>query len=558
VSGTSWQGADLLAAARQAAAQLELHADEVNALNVFPVPDGDTGSNMLATVRAAVEEALRLPVAERTADAVADALSVGALMGARGNSGVILSQYLRGFADAQRGHAEIRGPDLGRGFEQAAKAALAAVAEPVEGTMLTVARQAATAALAAAASGGSIEDVLRATVDESHAAVERTPRQLAILRQAGVVDAGGRGLEIVLSGALGYARGESVRPPVHEIKDVALPALPAEAEGDGFGYETVYLLTPVDGGRLDVVDIRNRLHELGESVLVAGGEQAAKIHVHNERPDQVIAYGLSLGSLSMVSVENLDRQVERARGVLDRRSPGREPQAPFYRRTADDLDRGGPAVVAVAAGAGLARVFEAAGAASVVQPHRGANASAGELAEAIHATGSENVIVLPNNPNVQLAARQAAELCPDVVVAIVPTRDAAQGVAALLALDPMSSLEHNEGRMAAAATFIRTLRVTAAVRDSRMGRRQVRRGQHIVLANDDQLLAADADRTRAIVSAIGRLEPDFELLTVYRGKGVDDAAAAELADVLRQRFAGVDVEAVDGGQPHYSFLISAE
>jgi DAK2 domain fusion protein YloV len=279
IDGT-WDGHDLLAALRHARGLLHSRVDEVNALNVFPVPDGDTGSNMLATVTAAIDEAEGVPENERTVARVASALSLGALMGARGNSGVILSQLFRGLGEAVDGTVSIGGAELAEALRQGCKAAFAAVAKPVEGTILTVARDVAEAAGRAADRNGGLEAVLDAATTAAAASVARTPELLAILRQAGVVDAGGKGLELLLTGALASLRGEELPESSSVPQDIALPALDA-LEEEGFGYETVYVVTPDEGGRLDVPAIRRKLEQIGESVLVAGDHRAAKIHIHN-------------------------------------------------------------------------------------------------------------------------------------------------------------------------------------------------------------------------------------------------------------------------------------
>jgi uncharacterized protein len=571
VTRTAWDGEAFLAALQQATARLALHVDEVNALNVFPVPDGDTGTNMLATLQAAVEEAAAAAAADGQLANVAEAAGTGALMGARGNSGVILSQLFRGIADVLQDKSEIDGRDLARALDRGCDAAFAAVARPVEGTILTVAHDASRAAARAARDSREVEVVLAAAVDEARAAVERTPSQLAVLRHAGVVDAGGRGLEIILLGALGYARGETVAAAAELPHDLVFPAFEA-LEEDGYGYETVYVVMPAEGTRLDVAAMRSQLEQMGESVLVAGDERAAKIHIHNERPDQVIAYGLSLGSLSRIVVENLDRQAHAVRADHPPSAPdGTEPasadadaEAAFALAPADALsaaplnhDGRGPVVVAVAPGAGLERVFRALGAA-VVRTADGVNASAGELAQAIRATGCREIVVLPNNPNVRLAAMQSGELCVDQEVAVVPTRNPAEGIAAMLALDSGADLARNVEQMLKASRETRTLQVAQAVRDARLGRRRVREGQHIVLDGDQKLVAVDNDLNQAIVQALQRLKGGFELVTLYYGADADERQADELAAVLRREFAESEVEIVEGGQDHYSYLVAAE
>lgn len=545
----AWDGYGLLAAMRHSASLLQMRVDEVNALNVFPVPDGDTGSNMLATLLAAVEEAEEVPEPERTVARVASALSLGALMGARGNSGVILSQILRGLGDAVAGSEQIGGRELADALDQGCRAAFAAVAHPVEGTILTVARDAAGAAAGAVSLDGDLATVLSAAAAEASASVERTPTLLPILEQAGVVDAGGRGLELILVGALASVRGEPV--PASVTGDgLAFPSF--ETEGDEFGYETVFVISPHDGTHLAPGEIRRRLDELGESVLVAGDERAVKIHIHNTRPDEVIAYGLSLGTLSRIVVENLDR---RARNLRERLHEG---EAGAVVSLVATQVASPSQVVAVVPGDGLARVFRTLGADAVVQGGAGANPSAGELAEAIRATGATEVILLPNNPNVRLAARQAGQLCPGVRFEVVPTRNAGEGVAAMLALDWTRGIERTAADMATAAGRVQTLQVTVAVRHARIGRRKVRNGDYIVLGPSDGLLATDPDRTTAILAAIGTLKPGYELLTIYRGHAVDHATADRLRDSLTAEVGDVEIELVDGGQPHYDFVISAE
>lgn len=546
----SWDGHDLLAALRHASAMLHSHLDEVNALNVFPVPDGDTGSNMLATLQAAIAEAEGVTPSERSITRVAAALSFGALMGARGNSGVILSQLMRGMGEAISGAERLAGPELAAALKRGCETAFAAVAHPIEGTILTVARDVAAAAERALEVNDTLEFVLRAAVEEAEASVARTPSLLPILASAGVVDAGGRGLELLLRGALASIHDEHLPYGLKLPYDIALPTWDA-LEAEGYGYETVFVILPAADQQLDVGAIRTHLERIGESVLVAGDERAVKIHVHNERPDEVIGYGLTLGTLSRITIENLDRQ---ATDVRERARVSAEQ----VESVAAPVAHEGPAVVAVAAGDGLARVFGTLGATAVVQGGQSANPSAGELAEAIRGTAEREVIVLPNNPNVRLAARQAGQLVPDVEVVVVPTRNAAEGVAAMLAFDPDLEARDAAKLMAEASRRVQSLQVTLAVRDARIGRHKVRRGDYIVLGPSEGLIAADPDRTAAVRAGVATLNHGFELLTLYRGRDVDEGAAAEVGGVLSAELDGVEIELVDGGQPHYDFIIAAE
>ncbi len=549
MNGHAWDGHDLLAALRHSTATLQAEVDEVDALNVFPIPDGDTGSNMLATLQAAVAEADRLVEHERSVPRVAAAMSSGALMGARGNSGVILSQVFKGLGNAVAGVEFIAGRELAEALRQGYDAAFASVSEPVDGTILTVARDAAAAAARSVDQNGSLDHVLDAAVSEAAAAVARTPGQLPLLARAGVVDAGGRGLELILRGALAAVRGEPLPHAGRLHHDVALPLMD-EPDGPGYGYETIFMVSPAEGGQLDLQSIRTTLATLGESVLVAGDPQAAKVHIHNEQPDAVLAFGLTLGTLSRISIENLDeRAVALREAALLSALPARGP-AP------GSVD--GAVVVAVAPGDGWAKVFASLGATAMVDGGQGANPSAGEIADAVRGTAAGEAIVLTNNPNVRLAALQAAELSPDVEIRIVATRNPAEGVTALLARRPGVGLIEMARAMESAVAQVQTLEVTRAVRDATVEGRRVRRGQFMVLAPADSLKAVGDDRTKVVVEAVRGLEPGFELVTVYRGRDVGHAAAEQLRAALSVALEDVEIELVDGGQPHYDFLIAAE
>jgi DAK2 domain fusion protein YloV len=551
-------GPGLLAAFRASVADLEAHVDEINTLNVYPVPDGDTGSNMLATVRAALHEAER--VTDPTLERVAGAISFGALMGARGNSGVITSQIFRGMAEGLAGKKHFNGLDLAHALASANRTAYRAVVKPVEGTILTVIREASEAAVGAAESANDVEAVLTATVAAADAAVEKTPSLLPVLREAGVVDAGGAGLARLFAGALAYLVGASPA----RVERAAGPrpsALVAHAD-EGYGYETMFLLQPPPGSSLDVDAVRVSLEALGESVLVAGDSRALKVHVHSERPDEILAYGLAHGTLSLISVENLDGQ---ARDVREQRAADftandgaaadAAPAAP-----ADSDAAPSPhvpvAVIAVASGDGLAAVFRSFGA-SIVTGGQGANPSTGELLTAVDAVAADHVLLLPNNPNVLLAARQVATLSRRPVT-VVPTRNAAEGLAALLALDPSAPPDANAEAMARAGRDIQSLQVTRAVRDATLGKRKVKQGQVIVLDPDDGIIAADSDETAAVLAAVDALHPGFELLTVYYGDGADLATAEALGRRLGEHRPDLEVEIVRGGQPHYRYLLAAE
>jgi len=585
----SCDGAGFLAAFRSAVASLEANVEEINALNVFPVPDGDTGSNMVATVRAALEEADKAG-AGADAERVAQAASFGALMGARGNSGVITSQILQGMAHGLAGKRRFNGLDLAHALDLGTKQAYKAVAKPVEGTILTVIRESSVAAVAAAERDNNVESVLAAIVEAAERSVARTPSLLAILRESHVVDAGGQGLFRLFQGALEAARGrplaEGAGPVGTRARARSDHGGAAPVEETAFGYETVYLMRARPGHPLDVPTIQAHLETIGESVLVAGDAHLVKVHVHNDRPDAVIAYGIGIGMLSRITIENLDGQAHDVReakaaafiGELGgQAAAGPGPGAVALAGAGSSVAPGGdgdeplvPAtrlalgVVAVAPSDGLAAVladtaapFREYGAFRVVRGGQSANPSTGELLEAVVATQADALIILPNNPNVVLAARQVAGMT-DRPVHVVPTRNCAEGVAALFELDPAEDAETNATAMTQAGRAIQTMQVTEAVRDATVSGRKVKHGQTIVLDPDDGLLAVDGDAHRAVLAGFGRLDPGYGLVTIYYGEDATLDDAETIALRVREGTPGVDVEVIHGGQPHYRYLISAE
>ena len=584
----SCDGAGLLGAFRAAAAGLEAAVDEVNALNVFPVPDGDTGSNMMATVRAALAEAEAVGPTV-SAERVASAAAFGALMGARGNSGVITSQILRGLAEGLAGKTKFNALDLANALDQGTKAAYGAVAKPVEGTILTVIREASAAAVSSAEREPTLDAVMAATVGAAHAAVAKTPTLLAILREAGVVDSGGQGLFRLMEGAHAFLTG-AVETSAPRAAAKALAAATAAQAGhgaaseahdgappgagmrdEGFGFETMFMALAGPDKALDVDGIRAYYESIGESVLVAGDGRAIKVHIHNERPDQVLAYALGLGTISKITVENLDQQTEDVRetraaafaadgtsaggsadGVAVATAAATNGTTPYPSAEALPL-----AVVAVAAGEGLAAIFKDFGVHRVVNGGQTQNPSTGELLEAVQAVDAREVLLLPNNPNIVLAARQVAAMT-DRPVAVVATRNAAEGFAALLAMDPDKGALENAPEMTTAGRAVQTLSVTEAVRDATVSGKKVRQGQTIALDPDDGLVAVHDDPAEAVLAAVRSVHPGFELVTIYYGGGGDLGSTEALARRIHALGTGAEVEVVHGGQPHYRYLISAE
>ena len=537
-------GADLRTMFSEATALLSANVDAVNALNVFPVPDGDTGTNMHLTMKAVVEEAAS--VTSTSAADVASAMARGALMGARGNSGVILSQFFKGLASGLEDTAVLDGQRLAAALELGREQAYKAVGQPVEGTILTVISTAARAARSTAGSGGSLIEVLESVSVASRESVALTPTMLPVLRQAGVVDAGGHGLAIILEGLRRSAAGDKsppteIPPPdpvgVDEHEGIVSTDFLQAAEEEIYGYCTQIV---VQGTDLDVDDIRERVSAMGRSVVVVGDDTVANVHVHAEDPGPVVSLGVSLGVLGRVKIENMDAQ--RAEYSAARRS---------------EVATGSVGVLAVASGDGLKSVFESLGAASVLAGGDTMNPSVRELVDAIEQLPAESVVVLPNNKNIVPAARQAAELASKEV-GVVPTRSIPHGAAAMLAFDPQVAASLNVERMTEATESVRYGEVTTAVRTAEIDGISVQQGDTIGLL-DGRLVATGNDPGQVLVEVVSKAEPERGgIVTVYAGDPVSGEAAQATANALEEALSGVDVELISGGQPHYHYLFSVE
>ncbi len=528
----------------EATSFLRANADAINAINVFPVPDGDTGTNMYLTMRAAVDEAARLNGA--SAGQVARAMARGALMGARGNSGVILSQILRGLARLTADLPHLTGSDIAAGLEAGQQAAYDAVSRPVEGTILTVLTRAAEAARNRSDDSADPEGALEAAVEAARRAVDETPLLLPVLTEAGVVDAGGQGFYVLLDGALRSLRGElpagsgQAAGQVEASWLAATEVLHEHDESERFGYCTEFVL---DGGGLDRQDVRARMAALGESVLVVGDEDLLRIHLHTRDPGAALTAATTVGTISHVKVENMEAQLHQ---FVERH---RAPEPP-------DLPPGRVSLVAVASGRGLAEALRDVGVRQVVQGGQTMNPSAREILDAIEDCPTDEVIVLPNNKNIVLTARQAAEQSTKKV-AVVPTHAVPQGIAAALALDPDAGIDENTAQLEATAAAVRWAEVTQAARPAIVGGRKVGEGEPIGIVDGDLAVTEPTLEATAVECLRRLLHPGSTLVTLYHGKDVPAEEAAALGERLRREF-GVQVEVVPGQQPHYPYILSAE
>jgi len=549
-SGTSSRLTDMIRATTKA---VEANRDTINALNVFPVPDGDTGTNMLLTLRSVVED---LPAnSTESANNVSKTLARSALLGARGNSGLILAQYFKGLAEAIGDATELTGKHLARSIRIASDNSYKALPNPVEGTMLTVYRECAEVAEASAARNDSLISVLEDVAAESLASVRRTPELLPVLKEAEVVDSGGFGFAVMLDGALRALRGEQ---PVGRVLDVPMPEgktfsgsvkadfIDASEEID-WGYCTVFA---IQADNLDLDKIRDHMDRIGRSPIVDGTEDIAKVHVHMENPGEALTAGISYGQLSNIEIANMDDQA--ADWAADRREDDR-PIGKTPAATPVDI-----AVVAVAAGDGLNDLIISTGmgTASVVEGGDTMNPSVADLLAAVEAAPSEQVILLPNNKNVLPAAKEVPGLSSKDV-RVIATRSVQTGVAALLEFNTTQSLDDNESAMNEVVGEVGDGRVCLASRDVTVHGHEIRKGMAFATFNDD-IVAVGREPLFVLSKLITEHAADAEIITVYTGESLTPDEVSTATETLENKFSDIEIEVVYGGQPHYEYLIAVE
>jgi hypothetical protein len=529
---------------------LGAHVQVVNSLNVFPVPDGDTGTNMVLTMRAALAEAET--VTDSNAGTIAAAIAHGALMGARGNSGVILSQFLQGLAAGLAGRATCTSADFARAVQLGQDMAYQSVVNPVEGTILTVARAAAQAAERSAQSHQDVAMVLADMLAAAKTAEAGTPELLPILKEAGVTDSGGQGLVYILEGCLHFLMGE---PLEAAPASPATPLVQANFNPDemAYGYDVQFL---IQGDHLNVAEIRAEIDRMGWSTLVVGDEHTVKVHVHADDPGQPMSYGAKLGVLSDVVIENMGLQARQF--IRERTTTALPPLAvpshmtEHLRETMTNV-----AIVCVAPSRGLAQILQSLGATQIVFGGQTMNPSPQELLEAINQVSVEHILILPNNSNVILAAQQAQKLSAKNVQ-VVPTKTIPQGIAALLSFNYQTDLETSAQRMLHAAHQIHTIEITQAARDTSLSGFQIRTGDVMGLFNDE-LVSVGYHYDEVALDVLAKVAPsDYEVVTIYFGHDSSVEQANTLAEQINTRYPELEVEVHDGGQPYYYYIISLE
>lgn len=529
---------------------LVLNKEMVNELNVFPVPDGDTGTNMGLTIISALKEAEHLD-SFATVEEVSAAVSRGALMGARGNSGVILSQFFRGFAEGLKGKEVATIKDLAFAFKKASDVTYKAVMKPTEGTILTVGRELSDFAVKNAAKATDMGSFYESVIKAAEKSLDNTPNLLPVLKEQGVVDAGGKGLVVILQGALKAAKGETIE----KIEDAELQRKSPKAFVDGevedddieFAYCTEFL---IKGDSDKAEEFKQKLIPLGDCLLVVGASGIIKTHIHTNNPGRVLEYASEIGMLQDIKIDNMriqhkeklfkDEEVEAAKGKNRVVEPTEE-----Y------------AFVTVSIGDGLDEVFESLNADYIVKGGQTMNPSTEDLLKGVESTPGKNVFILPNNKNIQLAAEQVKELTKRNVK-VIPTRSIPEGISAMLAFQPDTSFDENEEAMKEAISHVKSGQVTYAVRDTEISGKKIAEGDVIGIAHGD-IVSVGSEVTEVTRELIEELvNEDHSLITLYYGEDVDEEDGEKLLKELEEEYEDLDIELVYGGQPLYYYLVSLE
>lgn len=538
------------------ATRLNKQAEYVNSLNVFPVPDGDTGTNMGMTIENGAKE-----VSDRSASTVGEAAGIfakGLLMGARGNSGVITSQLFRGFSQSVKDKEELDGAALAAAFQSGVEVAYKAVMKPVEGTILTVSRGAAIGAKKKAESTNDAVEVMRAALEGAKTALAKTPDMLPVLKEVGVVDSGGQGLVFIYEGFLSALTGEFIASEEFQ----ATPATMSEminaehhksvaghvaTEDIKFGYCTEIMVALKQGPTyvkdFDYDEFRNYLNNLGDSLLVVNDDEIVKVHVHTEDPGLVMQEGLKYGSLVKVKVDNMRNQ--------------HEAQVEKEERQAKPVEEKEYAIIAVVAGDGLADIFKAQGVDYIISGGQTMNPSTEDFVKAVEELNARNIIILPNNKNILMAAQSAAEVI-DQPAAVVETKTIPQGLTSLLAFDESKSIEENYERMSASLGDVASGSVTTAVRDTTIDGLEIHENDNLGMV-DGKIVVSNPDMMATLEETFAHmLDEDSEIVTIYVGEDGSEELANELAQALAEKYEDVEVEIHQGGQPVYPYLFSVE
>ncbi|MEH7094650.1 DAK2 domain-containing protein [Neobacillus vireti] len=544
----------------QGANHLSANAKMVDALNVFPVPDGDTGTNMNLSMTSGAKEVKNNR--QEHIGKVGSALSRGLLMGARGNSGVILSQLFRGFSKAVESKAVISGSDFAHALEAGVETAYKAVMKPVEGTILTVAKDSAKSAVAAAQKSEDIIYIMEEVLKEAKASLKRTPDLLPVLKEVGVVDSGGQGLVFVYEGFLSQLKGESL-PESSDLLPSMTELVSAEhhksvqghinTEDIVFGYCTEFMVRfeeeKIANHPFNETAFRNDLSEYGDSLLVIADEDVVKVHIHSEQPGEVLTYGQRYGNLINMKIENMRQQHTNIVGETHAATKPEASQAP------KEMQEYG--VVTVSMGSGIAELFKSIGAHAVIEGGQTMNPSTEDIVKAVKDVHAKKVFILPNNKNIIMAAEQARDVA-DEEIYVIPSKTVPQGLASLLAFNPSAAVDENESAMKEALNHVKSGQITFAVRDTSIDGLEIEKDDFMGIS-EGKIVVKSKDKGKVAEDLLAKmLDEDSEILTIIYGEDVTEEEVAALSSFVEENYEDVEIEIHDGGQPLYSYIFSIE
>lgn len=539
---------------------LEARKDYINELNVFPVPDGDTGTNMTMTIMAAVREINK--ITDVTVDNLCKAMSSGSLRGARGNSGVILSQIFRGFTKELKGLEYLEVTDLGNSIQHAADTAYKAVMKPKEGTILTVIKAGAERSVELLMEGESRDMV---TFAEEVAAymedtLKRTPDMLPVLKQAGVVDSGGEGLMTFVRGALAALQGKEVDLDISGVDVKASPAIITGSSEDAadikFGYCTEFIIMLERDQDKVEKELKAYLQDIGDCVVVVADDEIVKVHVHTNHPGLAFEKALTYGSLTSMKIDNM-REEHQEKLIRDAETVAKQ-QAEEDQKEEEPKEHKADGFVVVSAGDGLSDIFKDLGADEVIEGGQTMNPSTEDILQAVEKVPADTVYILPNNGNIILAAEQARDLTEDKKVVVIPSTNIPQGIAAMINFMPGQPVEENTQQMTEEMGNVKSGQVTYAVRDTQMDGKEIKQGDYMGIA-DKKIVAVEKGLSEVTVELVeGMIDEESELISLYYGADVTEKDAEAVADLILKDHDDLEVEVQYGGQPVYSYFVSVE
>lgn len=542
------------------AKNLESKKEWINELNVFPVPDGDTGTNMTLTIMSAAKEVAALT--DPDMEVLAKAISSGSLRGARGNSGVILSQLFRGFTKGIKMHNEIDIQILAGAFQKAVETAYKAVMKPKEGTILTVAKGAAQKAAELAETDISMEQFLKEVIEHAEYVLSQTPEMLPVLKEAGVVDSGGQGLVQVLKGAYDGFLGKEIDYTIEGASaQGSVTKITPQAEADiKFGYCTEFIImTKSELSDKQEIEFKGFLESIGDSIVVVADEEIVKVHVHTNDPGKAISRALTYGELSRMKIDNM-REEHQEKLIKDAEKLALQQQAEdqVKAQAVSDAPPKEAGFISVSIGEGIGEIFKGLGVDYLIEGGQTMNPSTEDMLNAIEKVNAETIYILPNNKNIILAANQAKLLTKDKKIIVIPTKTVPQGITAIINYIPEKTPEENEAAMVEEIQHVKTGQITYAVRDTHIDDKEIKEGN--IMGIGDHSILAVGEKLEAVANETVELmmDDESELISIYYGEEVTEEAANELGDKFRKEYPDCDVEVYSGGQPIYYYVISVE